>query len=52
MPGKPHSPCVYQQTPYVIYVKDGKFLDKFDSVVIEGTPEAHIPLEEFVYFGE
>ena len=47
MPGKPHSPFPYQQRPYVICIKDGKYYDKFGNIVGKKTPEAHIPLEEF-----
>lgn len=52
MPGKPHSPWPYQQKPYVIQTKNGKILDKSGSIVIRDAPEAHIPLEEFVFLGE
>lgn len=49
MPGKPHSPFPHQQKPYVIYKKNGKTLDKFGNVVNSATPEAHIPVEEFMF---
>lgn len=49
MPGKPHSPFPYQQKPYVVQMKDGKALDKFGNKVAKNAPEAHIPLDEFVY---
>ena len=49
MPGKPHSPFLYQQKPYVIYKKNGKTLDKFGNVVDPTDPVAHIPIEEFVF---
>jgi hypothetical protein len=50
MPGKPHSPNPYQQKPYVIHMKDGKALDKYGNPVVDiSSPEAHIPLEEFIY---
>ncbi len=49
MPGKPHSPFPCQQKPYIIYMKDGKCLDKFGNQVLTDSAEAHIPLEEFVY---
>jgi hypothetical protein len=49
MPGKPHSPNPSQQKPYVIHMKDGKTLNKFGQVVTNNSPEAHIPLEEFIY---
>ena len=47
MPGTPHSSNPSQQTPYVIYKKDGKTFDKFGNIVDSASPEAHIPLEEF-----
>ena len=50
MPGKPHSPNSGQQKPYVIYKMHGKILDKSGNIVASSSPEAHIPLEEFVYF--
>ena len=49
MPGKPHSPFPYQQKPYVIQKKNGKILDKNGYTVDRKSPEAHIPLEEFIY---
>lgn len=49
MPGKPHSPNPSQQKPYVIYRKHGKILDKFGNAVEASSPEAHIPLDEFIY---
>ena len=49
MPGKPHSPNPSQQKPYVIYKQHGKILDKFGNDVMASSPEAHIPLDEFVY---
>ena len=49
MPGKLHSPNSFQQKPYVIHRNNGKTLDKFGRVVLADAPEAHIPLEEFVY---
>jgi tetratricopeptide (TPR) repeat protein len=50
MPGKPHSPNPHQQKPYVVHMRDGKALDKYGYPVIDiSAPEAHIPLEEFVY---
>ena len=52
MPGKPHSPLPYQQKPYVIYIKDGKALDKFGNKLTgKELPEAHIPYDEFIYRG-
>ena len=49
MPGKPHSPFPHQQKPYVIQMKEGKALDKFGNPVAKNAPEAHIPLDEFIY---
>jgi hypothetical protein len=49
IPGKSHSLHPHQQKPYVVQMKDGKTLDKFGNVVPYDSPEAHIPLEEFVY---
>ena len=49
MPGKPHSPHLNQQKPYVIQKKDGKAFDKHGNLVEQKTPEAHIPIEEFIY---
>ncbi|MCI0381629.1 MAG: hypothetical protein L0207_01045 [Chlamydiae bacterium] len=49
MPGKPHSPFPYQQKSYVIQMKDGKAIDKFGKHISPSAPEAHIPLEEFIY---
>src|SRR3984957_13213010 len=42
MPGKPHSSFPHQQKPYVVQMKDGKFLDKLGNKVPNGdVPEAH-----------
>ena len=49
MSGKPHSPWEHQQKPYVIYKKNGSFLDKFGNIVIGDSPEAHIPISEFTF---
>lgn len=49
MPGKPHSPYPSQQKPYVVQMKDGKAFDKKGNLIEGHLPEAHIPLEEFVY---
>ena len=49
MPGKPHSPNPYQQKPYVIQMKNGKAIDKLGKSVDKKSPEAHIPLEDFIY---
>jgi tetratricopeptide (TPR) repeat protein len=51
MPGKPHSPLPHQQKPYIIQMEHGKTLDKFGNVVPRDVPEAHIPIDEFVYKG-
>lgn len=51
MPGKPHSPFLHQQKPYVICTKNGHYLDKFGSIVTRDSPQAHIPLDEFTYIG-
>jgi hypothetical protein len=52
MPGKPHSPWPHQQKPYVVQTKNGKILDKSGNIVARDAPEAHIPIEEFVFVGE
>ena len=54
MPGKPHSPFPHQQKPYVTHQKHGDSLDKFGKIIKEGgrAPEAHIPIEEFIFIGE
>ncbi len=49
MPGKPHSPNAHQQKPYVVQMKNGKAVDKYGNLVPKESPEAHIPLEEFIY---
>lgn len=49
MPGKPYSPNLKQQKPYVIYRKHGKILDNFGNIVDGASEEAHISLEEFIY---
>jgi hypothetical protein len=49
MPGKIHSPNPRQQKPYVIQKIDGLALDKVGKRISPDAPEAHIPLEEFVY---
>jgi tetratricopeptide (TPR) repeat protein len=51
MPGKPNSPFPHQQETYVIQMKNGKILDKNNKVVPTDSPEAHIPIKEFVYIG-
>lgn len=52
MPGKSHNKYPHQQKPYVVQMKDGETLDKFGKAVPRNSPEAHIPLEEFIYIGE
>lgn len=49
MPGKPHSHMPYQQNPYVIRNIEGNVIDKFGKIVDSKAPEAHIPLNEFIY---
>ncbi|MGB7127743.1 MAG: hypothetical protein WBD50_01465, partial [Candidatus Rhabdochlamydia sp.] len=49
MPGKPHSPNPSQQRPYVIQKKNGKVFNKEGCMVDPNAPEAHIPLDEFIY---
>ena len=49
MPGKPHSPLPHQQKPYVSFRKNDAFFDKFGNIVTREAPEAHIPLEEFIF---
>lgn len=50
MPGKPHSPFQHQQKPYAVQMKNGKTLDKSGKIVESDIPEAHVPLEEFVFW--
>jgi hypothetical protein len=49
MPGKLHSPYPHQQRPYVNQRVNGKSIDKHGNIVLNDSPEAHIPIEEFVY---
>jgi hypothetical protein len=49
MPGKQHSPYPHQQKPYVVQKKDGKAFDKHGHLVPHESPEAHIPIDEFIY---
>jgi tetratricopeptide (TPR) repeat protein len=49
MPGNPYSENPCQQKPYVIQKVDGMALDRYGNFVSTDAPEAHIPLEEFVY---
>ncbi len=52
MPGQPHSSFPHQQNPYVKHVRNGNYLDKFGNKVPENSPEAHIPISEYIYRGE
>ena len=52
MPGKPHSPWLHQREPYICEKKYGKSLDKFGNAVSRESPEAHIPINEYVYKGK
>lgn len=48
MPGNPNSPNVLQQSPYVKFMKEGKFYDVNGKVLPNGNvPESHIPLNQF-----
>lgn len=49
MPGKPHSPLPHQQKPYVVQMKNGKAFNIKGELIDNELPEAHIPLEKFVY---
>lgn len=49
MPGKPYSLLSYQREPYVIQMKDGQALDKSGNLIPAFSPEAHIPIDEFVF---
>lgn len=49
MPADLTSPYPCQQRPYVRHTRDGKALDKYGNFVDKKSPEAHIPIEEFVY---
>jgi len=51
MPGKPHSPFPYQQKPYVVQMESGSAIDQFGNRISHSLPEAHIPLEEFIFTG-
>ena len=52
MPGKPLSSNPCQQKPYVRLVKNGQYLDKYGKIVDRHAPEAHIPIDEFVYISK
>lgn len=48
MPGNANSPNVLQQSPYVKFMKEGKFYDLNGKVLPNGNvPGAHIPLDQF-----
>jgi hypothetical protein len=49
MPGQPHSQFPTQQKPYVVQIKNGQAFDKLGNRISPKAPEAHIPLEEFIY---
>jgi len=52
MPGKPHSPNLHQQKPYVIHIKDDLAFDKFGNKISPKYSEAHILLDKFMYRSE
>ena len=48
MPGNPNSPNPLQRSPYVKFMKDGKFYDAKGNPLKSGDlPDAHIPLNQF-----
>jgi len=48
MPGNTNSPNVLQQSPYVKFMKEGKFYDLNGKVLPNNNvPGAHIPLNQF-----
>lgn len=49
MPGKPHSPNLCQQKPYVIQKADRGAFDKTGKPVLSDATEAHIPFDEFIF---
>lgn len=49
MPGNPNSPHPGSRQPYVRHVRNGKSLDAQGRPVDVATPEAHIPLDQFVW---
>jgi hypothetical protein len=49
MPGKPHSDFPHQREPYVSHMVHGKALDNNGNYVGRNAPEAHIPLNVFIY---
>lgn len=53
MPGKPHSPNLNQQKPYINRRgKEGLSRDKLGNKISNNSSEAHIPLDEFKYLPE
>jgi hypothetical protein len=51
MAGKAHSPYPYQQKPYVNHRINGTSINKYGNKVLNNSPEAHIPIDEFIYRG-
>lgn len=49
MPGNPQSPNLAQQKPYIVHVKNGNHLDSIGNKISGKDPQAHIPVEKFVY---
>ena len=49
MPGDPNSPFPNSQTPYVAWQKNGQRLDINGNQVNKHTPDAHIPLKDFIF---
>ena len=49
MPGKPHSGLPHQQKPYVVHTRGRDAIDKYGNVVNKISPEAHIPLNEYIF---
>jgi hypothetical protein len=49
MSGNPNSSNPSQQKPYVIHARDGRALDMHGNLVERGSPDAHIPVEKYVY---
>ena len=49
MPGKPHSPNPLQQKPYIVQIIDKTAIDRNGNLVSSRSPEAHIPLDLFIY---
>ena len=47
--GKPRSPNPAQRTPYVVYQKDGNFVNKNGTFISSSSKEAHISYEEFKF---